>query len=174
VPSGEMDGRSHCPEEWTDPDHISAGVHLLTATLLLLGRATQVEGAGTRPALPRAEPSRRPRPAGDTQRARSAGSDLCVGRAPDTGVDVLESSFATVRLRTKVSKGAGSRAAGLAMVFKVVESAQARWRAVNGAHLATSTLITQSMVLRWETTPRLSISEAAKDLMCNCDVGDLA
>ena len=135
---------------------------------------TQVEGAGTRPALPRAEPSRRPRPAGDTQCARSAGSDLCVGRAPDTGVDVLESSFATVRLRTKVSKGAGSRAAGLAMVFKVVESAQARWRAVNGAHLATSTLITQSMVLRWETTPRLSISEAAKDLMCNCDVGDLA
>ncbi|ROR46777.1 hypothetical protein EDD39_5066 [Kitasatospora cineracea] len=31
--------------------------------------------------------------------------------------------------------GAGSRAAGLAMVFKLVESAQVRWRAVNGAHL---------------------------------------
>ncbi|WP_443049296.1 IS256 family transposase [Streptomyces sp. NBC_00316] len=46
----------------------------------------------------------------------------------------IESSFATVRLRTKVTKGAGSRAAGLA-VFKLVESAQARWRAVNGAHL---------------------------------------
>jgi hypothetical protein len=38
-------------------------------------------------------------------------------------------------VRTKVTKGAGSRAAGLAMVFKLVESAQARWRAVNGAHL---------------------------------------
>jgi len=47
----------------------------------------------------------------------------------------IESTFATVRLRTKVTKGAGSRAAGLAMVFKLVESAQARWRAVNGAHL---------------------------------------
>jgi putative transposase len=47
----------------------------------------------------------------------------------------IESTLATVRLRTKVTKGAGSRAAGLAMVFKLVESAQARWRAINGAHL---------------------------------------
>jgi transposase-like protein len=47
----------------------------------------------------------------------------------------IESTFATVRLRTKVTKGAGSRAAGLAMVFKLVESAQTRWRAVNAAHL---------------------------------------
>jgi transposase-like protein len=47
----------------------------------------------------------------------------------------IESTFATVRLRTKVTRGAGSRAAALAMVFKLVESAQARWRAVNGAHL---------------------------------------
>ncbi|MFF9351244.1 transposase [Streptomyces sp. NPDC014734] len=46
-----------------------------------------------------------------------------------------ESTFATVRLRTKVTKGAGSRAAALAMVFKLVESAQARWRAVNAPHL---------------------------------------
>jgi putative transposase len=47
----------------------------------------------------------------------------------------IESTFATVRLRTKVTKGAGSRAAGLAMVFKLIESAQARWRAVNAPHL---------------------------------------
>jgi transposase-like protein len=47
----------------------------------------------------------------------------------------IESTFATVRLRTKVTKGAGSRATGLAMVFKLVESAQARWRAVNAPHL---------------------------------------
>jgi mutator family transposase len=40
----------------------------------------------------------------------------------------IESNFATVRPRTKVTKGAGSRAAGLAMVFKLVESAQHRWR----------------------------------------------
>ncbi|PBC77031.1 transposase-like protein [Streptomyces sp. TLI_235] len=47
----------------------------------------------------------------------------------------IESTFATVRLRTKVTKGAGSRAAALAMVFKLVGSAQARWRAVNAPHL---------------------------------------
>ena len=47
----------------------------------------------------------------------------------------IESTFAAVRLRTKVTKGAGSTAAALAMVFKLVESAQARWRAVNAPHL---------------------------------------
>jgi transposase-like protein len=49
----------------------------------------------------------------------------------------IESTFATVRLRTKVTKGPGSRAAGLAMAFKLVECAQARWRAVNAPHLVT-------------------------------------
>ncbi|MET9750197.1 MULTISPECIES: IS256 family transposase [Streptomyces] len=47
----------------------------------------------------------------------------------------IESTFATVRLRTKVTRGVGSRAAALAMVFKLVESAQQRWRAVNAPHL---------------------------------------
>ncbi|TCO59240.1 IS256 family transposase [Actinocrispum wychmicini] len=47
----------------------------------------------------------------------------------------IESTFATVRHRTKVTKGPGSRAAGLAMAFKLIESAQARWRAVNAPHL---------------------------------------
>lgn len=59
---------------------------------------------------------------------------------PNTGftcapTNPIESTFATVRPRTKVTKGAGSAAAALAMVFKLVESAQARWRAVNAAHL---------------------------------------
>jgi len=47
----------------------------------------------------------------------------------------MESTFATVRHRTKVTKGPGSRAAGLAMAFKLIESAQARWRVVNAPHL---------------------------------------
>ncbi|MER6094250.1 IS256 family transposase [Streptomyces bluensis] len=47
----------------------------------------------------------------------------------------IESTFSTVRLRTKVTRGAGSRGAALAMVFKLVESAQQRWRAVNAPHL---------------------------------------
>ena len=47
----------------------------------------------------------------------------------------IESTFATVRHRTKVTKGPGSRAAGLAMAYKLIESAQARWRAVNAPQL---------------------------------------
>ncbi len=47
----------------------------------------------------------------------------------------IESTFATVRHRTEVTKGPGSRAAGLAMAVKLIESAQARWRAVNAPHL---------------------------------------
>jgi putative transposase len=47
----------------------------------------------------------------------------------------IESTFATVRLRTKVTKGPGSRAAGLAMAYKLIEAAQTRWRAVNAPKL---------------------------------------
>ncbi len=47
----------------------------------------------------------------------------------------IESVFATVRHRTKVTKGPGSRTAGLAMAFKLIETAQDRWRAVNAPHL---------------------------------------
>jgi putative transposase len=47
----------------------------------------------------------------------------------------IESTFASVRLRTRVTKGPGSKAAGLAMAFKLLEAAQDRWRAVNGPHL---------------------------------------
>jgi len=49
--------------------------------------------------------------------------------------NAIESTFATVRLRTKVTKGPGSRAAGLAMAFKLLESAEDRWRAINGPKL---------------------------------------
>ena len=47
----------------------------------------------------------------------------------------IESTFATVRLRQRITKGPGSRTAGIAMAFKLIESAQTRWRAVNAPHL---------------------------------------
>src|SRR5512133_4372772 len=47
----------------------------------------------------------------------------------------IESTFSPVRARTRVTKGPGSKAAGLAMAFKLLEAAQGRWRAVNGSHL---------------------------------------
>jgi len=47
----------------------------------------------------------------------------------------IESTFSTVRLRTKVTRGAGSRQAGLAMAYKLLDAAQARWRRINGHEL---------------------------------------
>ena len=47
----------------------------------------------------------------------------------------IESTFAAVRLRTKVTRGHGSKAAALAMAFRLIESAQRRWRMVNAPHL---------------------------------------
>ena len=51
------------------------------------------------------------------------------------GTNAIESTFATVRLRTNKTKGSGSRTAGLAMAYKLLTAAQARWRSVNAAHL---------------------------------------
>jgi transposase-like protein len=47
----------------------------------------------------------------------------------------IESTFATVKARTKKTKGAGSRKAGLAMAFTLLLSAEKRWRKVNAPHL---------------------------------------
>ena len=47
----------------------------------------------------------------------------------------IESTFATVRLRERVTKGAGSRTAGLTMAFKLLEAAQAHWRRLDSAEL---------------------------------------
>jgi putative transposase len=47
----------------------------------------------------------------------------------------IESTFASVRLRTAKTRGAGSRMACLTMVFKLALSAQQRWRTLNGAEL---------------------------------------
>jgi len=47
----------------------------------------------------------------------------------------VESTFATVRLRTSKTKGSGSRAACLTMVFKLMESAAKNWRLLNGSSL---------------------------------------
>jgi transposase-like protein len=45
--------------------------------------------------------------------------------------NVIESVFAPVKGRTRKTKGAGSRAAGLAMAFKLVQAGERRWRKVN-------------------------------------------
>jgi putative transposase len=52
----------------------------------------------------------------------------------------IESTFATVRLRTNKTKGCGSRLATLAMVFKLAQSAEKSWRRLNG-HLLLADII---------------------------------
>ena len=49
--------------------------------------------------------------------------------------NVIESAFATVRLRQRVTKGAGSRAKGLTMAFKLLAMAEKRWRRIRSPHL---------------------------------------
>ncbi|TMA89052.1 MAG: hypothetical protein E6J77_08110 [Deltaproteobacteria bacterium] len=48
---------------------------------------------------------------------------------------MIESPFATVRLRQRVTRGAGSRTKGLLTAYKLPDMAQARWRRLDGAHL---------------------------------------
>ena len=52
----------------------------------------------------------------------------------------IESSFATDKLRTRVMKGAGSKAAALGMAFKLLKSAEERWRRFNGHELVADVL----------------------------------
>jgi transposase-like protein len=47
----------------------------------------------------------------------------------------IESTFATVKLRTRVTKGAGSRRAGLATTFKLLKVAEETWRRIDGQEL---------------------------------------
>jgi len=49
--------------------------------------------------------------------------------------NVIESLFATVRLRERATRGAGSRTKGLLMAFKLLDMVQLRWRRLDGAHL---------------------------------------
>ena len=81
----------------------------------------------------------------------------------------IESTFATVRLRTKVTKGHGSKAAALAMAFKLIESAQRRWRMVNAPHLvalvrAGATFINGKLVERPEDEAAEAVQPPLKDL----------
>ena len=52
----------------------------------------------------------------------------------------IASSFATVKLRTRVTKGAGSTKAALAMAYKLLDAAQERWRRFNGHELVADVL----------------------------------
>ena len=74
--------------------------------------------------------------------------------------NVIESTFATVRLRTKRTKGCGSRIATLTMVFKLVESAAKRWHRLRGYRTLAEVLngTTFEDGVRVEANPALTVS----------------
>lgn len=78
----------------------------------------------------------------------------------------IESAFSTVRLRQRVTKGAGSRKRGLTMAFKLLEMAQQRWRRLNGYELlplvrAGVTFRNGTQVEREDQTPEEQSAEIA-------------
>jgi len=66
--------------------------------------------------------------------AKAALAEIYYAEDMDHALEAVN-AFEAVRLRQRVTKGPGSRAAGIAMAFKLIESAQTRWRAVNAPHL---------------------------------------
>ncbi len=86
-----------------------------------------------------------------------AKSDLVVPQAPF--------GYFAVRHRTRVAKGPGSKAAGLAMAYKLSEAAQRRWRAVNAPHLVTlvragAVFVNGKLIERPENQPPTASSES--------------
>ena len=76
----------------------------------------------------------------------------------------IESTFAAVRLRHRRTKGNGSRAACLAMVFKLCESAAGKWRTLNGAKLLPDVIAG----IRFADGERTERSAA-----CSCAINDI-
>jgi putative transposase len=66
--------------------------------------------------------------------AKAALAEIYYAEDMDHALEAVN-AFEAVRLRQRVTKGPGSRAAGIAMAFKLIESAQTHWRAVNAPHL---------------------------------------
>ena len=58
----------------------------------------------------------------------------------------IESAFATVRLRQRVTKGAGSRAKALLMAYKLLDMASHRWRRVNAPGLVARLILGEKFV----------------------------
>jgi len=113
----------------TDEGCFSRRRHVLSAESPTLARANPLVGAAL----------------GSTSRT-GLSAETCLRRKTPAPLGLLadrpqitiESTFAAVRLRTTVTKGAGNRATGLAMVFKLIEPASQRWRMVDTPRLLAS------------------------------------
>lgn len=55
--------------------------------------------------------------------------------------NAIESTFSTIRHRTKKTKGCLSRETALAMILQLVKSAKRKWRKINGAEIMTDVIM---------------------------------
>ena len=79
--------------------------------------------------------------------------------------NIIESTFATVRLRTNATRGAGSRSAAEAMAFKLLQDAEQTWRKFRGfadlTHVLNGVAYRDGVMLRVATTDRHPDAPAA-------------
>ena len=73
----------------------------------------------------------------------------------------IESTFATVRLREGVTKGAGSRTAGLVMAFKLLQAAQGHWRRLDGGR-ARPARARRHRLQGWHASGTTAVTEGKK------------
>lgn len=73
----------------------------------------------------------------------------------------IESSFATVKLRTKVTKGAGNKETAAAMAFKLLQECQKRWRRIRGEQQEIQNLLNGLEYRDGIVVPQISHHEAA-------------
>ena len=66
---------------------------------------------------------------------RTRGGHGTLSRPRHPELALCRALIATVRLRTRKTKGAGTRDAGLTMAYKLLDAAEDRWRSVNAPHL---------------------------------------
>jgi len=77
--------------------------------------------------------------------------------------NIIESPFATVRLRQRVTKGAGSRTKALMMAFKLLAMAEERWRKVNGSELLPLVRAGVRFIDGAQETPKTAVGEAKEN-----------
>jgi transposase-like protein len=68
----------------------------------------------------------------------------------------IESTFATVRLRTERTKGSGSRMACLTMVYKLMQAASKTWRVLNGAQVLLVEVLKGTMFIDGIQAPKVA------------------
>ena len=87
--------------------------------------------------------------------------------------NIIESPFATVRLRTRVTKGAGSRTKALMMAFKLLAMAEERWRKVNGSELLPLVRAGVQFIDGGQVKPKNAVREAKENRLTHAAIHNI-